>query len=245
MSPNDGSVNNWMEYLDESTPLGSMSIPAYDFTKADDKLSEDQLLDKIKMLWNKGVRVFFVSNILDHNSLSSQISTCFNTLIDANKNEFIFILANGYHDLGVVFDNDDISLNKDNWKDMPISNLKGKIIAFEEHGGSFIQDGNLNIPRYDLFKLSLYQKGSKIFPNDDNWNEREWNAHYISTGASISEQISLNKDLHGEISAYIGQTGYTGIVAVPLADENYVNGQYTYSDLLIQSIIDCNFKFRH
>ena len=30
---------------------------------------------------------------------------------------------------------------------------------------------------------------------------------------------------------------------VPYADQPYVNGKHTYNDLLIQSIIDCNFKF--
>ena len=254
MSPNDGSVNNWMEYLDESTPLGSMSIPAYDFTEADDDLSDSDLSEKINMLLNKGVRAFFVSNILEKTEgllgereedyLRIGVPEIFKDFIGANPEEFIFLLVNGSQNIQKDFDGSNVSLDESNWKEKTKNDLKGRIFSFEKHVGVngrlnvYIQSGRSLVSWNYLFDLVEYDNNANIFTGD-------WNARFVSPGADVATQISLNKKMYTEISTNTEQKGFTGIVAVPLADENYVNGQYTYSDLLIQSIIDCNFKFRH
>ena len=75
-----------------------------------------------------------------------------------------------------------------------------------------------------------------------------------SDDEKIDNYISLNnnrcKKVYEDIASYGGQTGTTGIVTIPFVGKIYVKKSdgtqyYTYSDLLFQSIIDCNFKFRH
>ena len=247
MSPNDGSVNNWMEYLDESTPLGSMSIPAYDFTKADKELSDIELGKKMNMLLDKGVRAFFVTNILRseyydlryHELLREGLPDVLKGFIGANPEEFIFLLVNGNADIEDEFDDSGVDLYKSTWKEKTKNDLMGHIFSFEKRiGDTYFQAGKgIASDRY-LFDLVKYDNNANIFTGD-------WNARFVDTDADVATQISLNKKMYTEISTNTEQKGFTGIVAVPLADENYVNGQYTYSDLLIQSIIDCNFKFRH
>ena len=247
MSPNDGSVNNWMKYLDKSTPLGSMSIPAYDFTEADKELSDIELGKKMNMLLDKGVRAFFVTNILRseyydlryHELLREGLPDVLKGFIGANPEEFIFLLVNGNADIEDEFDDSGVDLYKSTWKEKTKNDLMGHIFSFEKRiGDTYFQAGKgIASDRY-LFDLVKYDNNANIFTGD-------WNARFVDTDADVATQISLNKKMYTEISTNTEQKGFTGIVAVPLADENYVNGQYTYSDLLIQSIIDCNFKFRH
>lgn len=72
----------------------------------------------------------------------------------------------------------------------------------------------------------------------------DWKCHYMSSKVSNKD---LLKDITPDVdkNSELQQTGVTGIVMVPDADKSFDfnKGTYTYSDLLIQGIIDCNFKF--
>ena len=63
---------------------------------------------------------------------------------------------------------------------------------------------------------------------------------------SVVDQIGLAKYMYETIVANDGQMsedGRTGIIMVPNANKTILDdGQYTYSDLLIQAIVDCNYK---
>lgn len=57
--------------------------------------------------------------------------------------------------------------------------------------------------------------------------------------AWLNAKASDNQSVYNAIVGSHDQTGCTGIVTIPNAGETY---DKTYGDLLLQAVIDCNFK---
>lgn len=86
------------------------------------------------------------------------------------------------------------------------------------------------------------------FDKERNANWQVWHIEkfYVSDDDALAdEKRNINKRIYEHIANTDQQKGYTGIVMVPRANDIYdeETTQPTYSDLLIQSIIDCNYKF--
>lgn len=228
ITPETTKPNNWMSKLDDNTSLKSMSIPAYVCQE-----NTENELRKIEDLFRKGVRAF------DAEVFASTESTVFlertkiinKSFIDKinsfftegkNPNEFVIVwIENTSHAGGIECPN--------GWIDFPdkITNAKGKIILLETYSNEFYRV-NSKIGEKALFSFSEKTTDFKLTNSD--WT------------ALLNKEAVENQRIYNTIVSSKLQTGCTGIVTIPNAGIAFDD---TYGDLLLQAIIDCNFKFKH
>lgn len=228
ITPETTKPNNWMSKLDDNTSLKSMSIPAYVCQE-----NTENELRKIEDLFRKGVRAF------DAEVFASTESTGFlertkiinKSFIDKinsfftegkNPNEFVIVwIENTSHAGGIKCPN--------GWIDFPdkITNAKGKIILLETYSNEFYRV-NSKIGEKALFSFSEKTTDFKLTNSD--WT------------ALLNKEAVENQRIYNTIVSSKLQTGCTGIVTIPNAGIAFDD---TYGDLLLQAIIDCNFKFKH
>ena len=227
MTPEQAALqtNNWITQLDGNIQLAQLSIPEYDCDGSEDDT-------KILALLNAGVRAFDITDITDN---KNNINV-FNTFINENQGEFIITLVDGLNNTPSGLNKSDVELNANNWQGTMIESLRGKIISFEWYrvSNNYVQADKSAIPSNYLFEFEKYNEETDFLSNT------KWNLWYISS----KDDYVLNQSIYNQIAnEQIRQSGCTGMLMVPCADETRLNGQYTYSDLLIQAIIDCNYKF--
>lgn len=228
ITPETTKPNNWMSKLDDNTLLKSMSIPAYVCQE-----NTENELQKIEDLFRKGVRAF------DAEVFASTKSTGFlewtkiinKSFIDKinsfftegkNPNKFVIVwIENTSHAGGIECPN--------GWIDFPdkITNAKGKIILLETYSNEFYSV-NSKIGEKALFSFSEKTVDFKLTNSD--WT------------ALLNKEAVENQRIYNTIVSSKLQTGCTGIVTIPNAGITFDD---TYGDLLLQAIIDCNFKFKH
>lgn len=228
ITPETTKPNNWMSKLDDNTSLKSMSIPAYVCQE-----NTENELQKIEDLFRKGVRAFdaevFASTkstgILEwtkiiNKSFIDKINSFFTEGKDPN--EFVIVwIENTSHAGGIECPN--------GWIDFPdkITNAKGKIILLETYSNEFYRV-NSKIGEKALFSFSEKTADFKLTNSD--WT------------ALLNKEAVENQRIYNTIVSSKLQTGCTGIVTIPNAGITFDD---TYGDLLLQAIIDCNFKFKH
>ena len=256
-------TNNWISQLDGNIHLSQMSIPGYDCEK-------EETPQKIETLLKMGVRVFDIDNIINHDgegfwgdsyrNLPNNLVEVFNSFILNNEGEFIILLYEDDNDKylkGINLGSFKNDINAANWKTMSISELKGKIVAFEWRttllfGSGYVESKTEEIWNTDPYTFNRFgivdkeqvdkEQIGDIYPNID------WNMVYMNwdKNATEGDKIDVTKTIYEEIASENKQDcsdGCTGIILVPNAGITYnQDEQYTYSDLLIQAIIDCNYK---
>lgn len=236
VSPVTTKANDWISQLNDSKLLKTISIPGYECKEGDDSRLSDLL--------NMGIRAFDVNELrngpLHGQDLPQEIIDIFNNFLQGHQEEFIILLYDGGADLGIG--KPKFELTKDNWNNVTVSNVRGGIISlkkiignqYEQEGvdGGFLDiENDLPFGRTDINKDK-----DLLIPNS------KWNVQYIDE-EDAAEIIKLNKTNYESIIKTAIQEGCLGIVMAPYAGEFYADdATYTYSDLLIQSIIDCNFK---
>lgn len=259
MTPEQAALqtNNWISQLDDNIQLAQMSIPGYD-------CEDEETSEKIETLLKMGVRVFNIENIIDHGGgiagyqrreLPDALVKAFNSFIDKNTDEFVILLYDGNNDENLKDPGlelyEKIDINANNWRNKSIRELKGNIVAFEwrtSFGPGYVAsqtDAILNKDPYTFNRFGIVDKEQigEIYPNTD------WNMVYMDwdKNATEGDKIDVTKTIYEKIASENKQDcsdGCTGIILVPNAGVTYNQDleQYTYSDLLIQAIIDCNYK---
>ena len=223
ITPETTKPNNWISKLDDNTSLKSMSIPAYVCQG-----NTENELQKIEDLFRKGVRAFdaevFASTPGIKKTIDSNFIEKINNLFSDEKNQGEFVI--------VWVDNTDLlgGIERPNgWIDFPdkITNAKGKIILLETYSNEFYRV-NSNIGEEALFSFSEKTTDFKLTNSD--WT------------ALLNKEAAENQRIYNTIVSSKLQTGCTGIVTIPNAGITFDD---TYGDLLLQAIIDCNFKFKH
>lgn len=249
-------TNNWISQLDGNIHLSQMSIPGYDCEK-------EETPEKIETLLKMGVRVFEIENIIDHGGgiaglqrreLPDALVKVFNSFILNNKGEFIILLYDGNNDENLKdtdLDLSEIDIDADSWRNKSISELKSKIVAFEWRTDSYAAsqtNWSVNKNQYTFNRFGIVDKEQieEIYPNIA-WNMVYMNWDKWDKNAIEGDKIDVTKTIYEEIASENKQDcsdGCTGIILVPNAGITYNQDleQYTYSDLLIQAIIDCNYK---
>ena len=226
-SENELMVNNWISQLDGNLKLKQLSIPGYD-------CDGTETVDKINELLKTGIRAFAVHNLLDKSKLPQEIADAFNNFVNKNKGEFIIIMVNGRTSVEENLNPTNVSLLKDNLNTITINELRGNIIALEWIAGIYQQAGNLDLPKFELFGREKYEESTDVLTNSN------WDLLYKND----MKDYSSNQSIYNQITSSIEQENCcTGILMVPLAGTIVDNGTPTYSDLLLQAIIDCNYKF--
>ena len=262
MSPYDSAYNDWISELDSTTLLTQMSIPAYVCTGEETADEITALLKKgvramsIDLFFEKGDRVTTGVHTISLRDDVIDISVPLNNFLE-NSDDFLIVWYNDASSATFKLESSRYFDEKFSGKwqgeigepesgdiNVPVSDLKGKLIVLKKNtrrGNQFIMEersypvDSWGYDRYDLFP---YKENVTLTDINMKMSSDDWGAQFVTDN-------SINKKLYEYISSYDEQTGCTGIVTIPNAKDIYVDGQYKYSDLLIQSIIDCNFKFRH
>lgn len=244
-------TNRWISGLDKDIKLNQLSIPGYECKEGDSN-------ELIKKLLAMGVRAFDVNNLRNGaahlQGLPEDKAQLFKDFIAEEQAKghtgFVILLWNGGSGLGNDFDDAGYKLMRDNWNTTTISNLNNQIISLEWHSWSvhysddyYSQEGtsaSLNFANHLPF-------GATGRDDDFLISNSNWDVQYRAIDKNSDEIIDLNKEIYEDIISTSLQDGCTGIVMVPYAGSAYINEngsrKYTYSDLLIQAIIDCNYKF--
>lgn len=227
ITPETTKPNNWISKLDGSTLLKEMSIPAYVCQE-----NTGGELQKIEDLFRKGVRAFdaevFASTestgVLEwtkiiNKSFIDKINSFFTE--GKNPNEFVIVWVDNTDHLGGIE-------CPDGWIDFQdkITNAKGKIILLETYKDEFYRV-NSGVVEEKLFSSTTKVAEFKL--DNSNWN------------AMLNNEVANNKILYDKIVTSTKQSGCTGIVTIPNADKSFDS---SYGDLLLQAVIDCNFKLR-
>ena len=239
-------TNSWISGLDTDIKLNQLSIPGYECKKGD----SNQLIEKLLAM---GVRAFDVNNLRNGSAhlqeLPQEKAQLFKNFIAKEQAEgrtgFVILLWDGGSGLGNDFDNAGYKLMKDNWNTTTISNLNNQIISLQWHAGDYYsQEGTYSWtnPSANQLPFGATDRDGVFVISNSNWD-----VQYRNINKESDEIIKLNKVIYEDIISTSLQDGCTGIVMVPYAGSAYINEngsrKYTYSDLLIQSIIDCNYKF--
>ena len=236
VSPVTTKANDWISQLNGSKLLRTLSIPGYECKEGDES--------KLNDLLNMGVRAFDVNELrndpLHDLDLPQEIIDIFNNFLQEHPKEFIILLYDNIGELGIG--KPKFELTKDNWNNVTVSDVRNGIISLKWIGGVLGEDhyeqegvngwGTAN----NLPFGSTDRDAALLIPNS------EWNVQYRDISKDAAKIIALNKTNYEAIIKTAIQEGCLGIVMTPYAGEIYADDTYTYSDLLIQSIIDCNFK---
>lgn len=230
IKPKDEKPNNWISTLDGNTSLKSMSIPAY-------VCKGNETSGDIEELLKKGVRAFDAEEFAFIDIVTKKINTDFVTVINnflenkENGNEFVIVWVDNTAHVGGIQ-----NPNKDKWISFPnnIKDAKGKVVFLEKHG---IGDKMTNInTTKELFGYASKKNAIDFFLSDNNWQ-----AQIIDTNQDGNPIVENNTAIYNQIVKYKEQSGCTGIVTIPGAEKSLGS---SYGDLLLQAVIDCNFKLR-
>lgn len=222
ITPETTKPNNWISKLDGNTPLKKMSIPAYVCTGYESQ-------NDIEALLKKGVRAFNADTFSETDgiwpskkkTIKESFINYLKTFLEDKNNASEFI---------IVWVNRDGTLTKPTgWIDFQsnIKGAKGKVILLEKKGENF----------YDASSKDGLFGSEGLFGSITD--VKNFNLANTNWTAWLNAKASDNQSFYNAIVGSHDQTGCTGIVTIPNAGVTY---DKTYGDLLLQAVIDCNFK---
>ena len=239
--------NNWMARLDSNIPVKKLSIPGYECTKSTDAADIERML-------NRGVRVFDLSAFTDNTSEElNNILQKVKEYVSGDNSTFkgFVILIHTDWDYGISKKGplDDVFVNNGYHQDIPTTIgdcTDKKIIAFQRGSGLtkdyfFTTYGSTLLKKDCIF--GAYNDVTNCDDNKFDLSFTQWADDGTGCGTQYLMDNNANKNVYKSISSYANQQGCAGIVMITDADKAYDNnGKPTYSDLLIQAVIDFNFK---
>ena len=256
-SENELMVNNWISQLDGNIPLKQLSIPGATCSKHDTDADD---AEEVTSLLKMGIRAFNMDALfiqqknqlgipINKYKLSSAVAMALKSFFDENENEFVIIwLDDESRVTRQEYDTDELLTNywteptENYFTQWKVTDVNNKLLVIKRN---YYNSGDLEMHRYMINADDTPHQINQMHHLCKWWNVNgigdfkssgEWGVQFVNDG-------SLNKSIYESIVSSSAQSGFTGIVMVPNAGETFINGQYTYSDLLIQSIIDCNYKF--
>lgn len=236
VKPDSPKNTNWISQLDGNIKLTELSIPGYYCNGSENGAVINELLQK-------GIRVFDIQKLSgwNHKEQMESVVEALNTFIDENPNEFIFTTVDDKGSSPDGLKTPTVNFDKDNWKTTTIAQLRGQIIALYFYNNLLGTSGYVQTDKGigAAFNHCTFDRESG-FKNGDILNNTNWYLRYNDDVHDYSSSQSRYKEI---VNCTEQKDRCTGILMVPYANQTYVDGKYTYSDLLIQSIIECNFKF--
>lgn len=235
VKPDSPKNTNWISQLDGNIKLTELSIPGYYCDGSENGAVINELLQK-------GIRVFDIQGLSgrSHKEQMESVVEALNKFISENPNEFIFTTVDNRNNSPDGLKKTTVDFDEDNWKTTTISQLRDHIIALYFYNvlgtSGYVQTDNDISTAYNHCTFDR-ESG---FKNGDILNNTNWYLRYNDNVHDYSSSQSRYKEI---VNCTEQKDRCTGILMVPYANQTYVDGEYTYSDLLIQSIIDCNFKF--
>lgn len=239
ITPETVRPNNWISLLADKTPLKSMSIPAYVCNGEETETDFQELLQK-------GVRAFKLTgdrmvgqNPFSHYYVQEEICKYFNRFLGENSHELVVLWAEDNlqdsNKTGSKFLDDHLF----DWASLSpnVGSLRGKVVLMQEwksvingRAGMY----SIQTDRNKSEKICKFTQYDAKSIENFNVNSPDWTAQFYSDQA-------LNKGIYKKIVDFTEQKGNTGIVTIPNAGATFDD---SYGDFLLQSIIDCNFRFK-
>lgn len=267
ISPYMPHTNEWMSMLDDNMLLFQTSIPGVELKEGADGTMVETLLDL-------GVRAFDVDGVIydhqdgsglaghgSHKCIQEDIRNVLINFLNSHKDDFILIWTESDLSQNSLIGNNESCYNRhftDKWLsphdlDIKISEVRGKLVAWDKDNW-MRQCGASNLVSTRMFPnmtieddVDFYIKNTTEYKNDS----------YSPGGALgvgdnrmgyIIQKISnnqINKAIYNKIVTTTGDKIYTGIVTLPYSETSPVNERSVCGDLLLQAIIDCNFRYLH
>ncbi len=232
--------NEWISRLDGSIPLKQLSIPGYTCT-------ENTTASEIESMLNHGVRAFdltqfrytedFVAKV--HEEQLKPLSE----FIASHPGEFLIVWIDENTEANYRW-----KVLPEGWTvmkraDITLAEARGKVLATERHLHSS--------PTGFTPAGSAMAGNHKIFGYTENltavdFSSSEWGCHYCVNSSDINKNLYNQIVSASDVKDNLIQDGKIGILMIPDANRSYDvdNQKFTYSDLLIQAVIDCNYKLQ-
>ena len=260
ISPYMPHTNEWMSMLDDNMLLFQTSIPGVKLNKGADGTLVKTLLDL-------GVRAFNVDEVVydhkdgsgilgngSHKCIREGIRAAFKNFLEDYPSEFILFF--GDHNFKDCC-NYDFGSEGDKWlnpgsddDDVTLSQVRGKMIGWKSPKWFFKFDESTLNPDNRLFhRIEVEDASDFQISTTETYKayEETPGLRYNETGyvAQYIQKQSLNKAIYNKIVTTTGDKIYTGIVTLPYSENSPVNDKSVCGDLLLQAIIDCNFRYLH
>lgn len=253
IGPDAKTNSNWITDLGDNVKLTSMSIPGY-------VCDENTSGDDIGKLLDMGVRAFDMGEFFngENNNVWGGVSgrPHSGSRLCKLPDDIVTALSSFFNELDhsnefvIIWLKDDVAAPK-RWD-----------YYLTEDFGENAWIGTLpttlgEAKKYNIIAVRKYTYGrdEDCFISEDNRDERLFGFSTISSAdnfniSSDSEwraQFIGNADLKSAITNEIEKTdnqrGFTGIVTIPINWDEVDDVEYTDDEKLIQTIIDCNYKF--
>ncbi len=252
ISSEENLCNNWPALLGDNISLNHLSIPSVDKSvyaigsDGNELKNVKDIANRITELLNMGVRGFDLRDMSDiawrsvkwgfasYVAIADDISNAFKVFLDDNPEDFVFVWINGsWSNFDEGFKEDGVDCCE---FEGTKGDVKGKVVGIRQYDGlsageQFFakMEGSAHSHKLFYYKDVSNSDNFRINPLDGSENDNY--AYLLDGGISSAE---LNK-IYKKIVEYDGQQGSTGIIRLPASVVNR-------ESLLLQSVIDCNFK---
>ena len=247
ISPYMPHTNEWMSMLDDNMFVMQMSIPGV-------VCSEGESITTIENWLNMGIRGFDITQLGDgshyvfpgyHDILREDVIKLFNEFLDQHPDEFIIIW---FHNDKFVTHIEDCSPQLNHiqpTKEQKIKDVRGKVITYTKGDNYFFQMGaNRTVGNRYFSHETISNVSDFMIATEKDYEDYDY-FNNIGSIAQFVDNSDLNKAIYNKIATTTGDYIYTGLVTIPNAGDAYVNGVIVNGDLLLQAIIDCNFRYLH
>lgn len=266
ISPYMPHTNEWMSMLDDNMLLFQTSIPGVE-------LKEGAGGTMVETLLALGVRAFDVDEVIydhqdgsgltghgSHKCIQEDIRNVLINFLNSHKDDFILIWTKSDLSQNSLIGNESCYNRHftDKWLsphdlDIKISEVRGKLVAWDkdswmfECGASHSSYFSRLFPRMTIDNVEgFYLRDSETYKSDEYFSQGIWgNSNYMGYIIQEISNNQINKAIYNKIVTTTGDKIYTGIVTLPYSETSPVNERSVCGDLLLQAIIDCNFRYLH
>ena len=246
ISPYMPHTNEWMSMLDDNMFVMQMSIPGV-------VCSEDESITTIENWLNMGVRGFDINHLSDgnhyvfpayHDILREDVINLFDRFLEQHPDEFIIIWFDNNKFVDHMEECDNFANTIQPTKEQKIKDVRGKVVTYTKGDNYFFQMGADRVDWNRYFRhATIKDVGDFMITTEEDYENYERNN--VGNIAQFIDNSGLNSAIYNKIVTTTGDKIYTGLVTIPNAGDAYVNNVIVNGDLLLQAIIDCNFRYLH
>ena len=246
ISPYMPHTNEWMSMLDDNMFVMQMSIPGV-------VCSEGESITTIENWLNMGVRGFDINHLSNgshyvfpayHDILREDVIDLFDSFLEQHPDEFIIIWFDNNKFVSHMEKCDNFANTIQPTKEQKIKDVRGKVVTYTKGDNYFFQMGADRVDWNRYFR-HVTIKGVDNFKITTEKDYENYERNNVGNIAQFIDNSGLNSAIYNKIATTTGDYIYTGIVTLPYSATSPVNDKSVCGDLLLQAIIDCNFRYLH
>ena len=243
ISPYMPHTNEWMSMLDDNMFVMQMSIPGV-------VCSEDESITTIENWLNMGVRGFDINHLSDgkhnfHNILREDVIDLFDSFLKQHPDEFIIIWFDDNKFVSHMENCDNFANTIQPTKEQKIKDVRGKVVTYTKGNNYFFQMGDSQMDWNRYFRhVTITGVDNFMITTEEGYEDYD-RFNNVGNIAQFIDNSGLNSAIYNKIATTTGDKIYTGIVTLPYSENSPVNDKSVCGDLLLQAIIDCNFRYLH